>query len=236
MTRLNEFGQPIGDDLDGWTPPAYHAHERLVGKYVTLEPMSVELHAEAVLAAFDDAPESTWTYLHWPPVHSVESVTAVINWLNDQPDWLPWAVVVDGTVTGFLSYLRIDPPGGVTEIGGIVFSPAMQRTPMSTEAVFLLIKKAFDDGYRRVEWKCDDLNAPSRAAALRFGMTYEGTFRQATHYSGRNRDTAWFSTLDSEWPTGLAAFEAWLADQNFDDDGQQIRSLGTIRAEIGASS
>ena len=236
MTKTNEFGQPVGDKLDGWRQPRHHAHQTLAGQYVTLEPLTIERHAEAIVAAFDESPDSLWTYLHWPPVHSTETIEAIITWLDDQPDWLSWAVVANGTVTGFLSYLRIDPPNGVTEIGGIVFSPQMQRTRLSTEAVYLLMKKAFADGYRRVEWKCDDLNAPSRAAALRFGMKYEGTFRQATHYWGRNRDTAWYSMVDTEWQTAHTTFETWLSPHNFDAEGNQHRSLGDIRSQIGDQS
>ena len=233
MTRTNDFGQPIGPDLTaGWVPPAYHPHDPLEGRYALLEPLTIEDHADDIVAAFADAPDSLWTYLPWLPVRNRADIDALITWLTDQPDWLSWAVRdrTTGDITGFLSYLRIDPPNGGTEIGGIVFNPRMQRTPISTDAVHLLIRKAFEDGYRRVEWKCDDLNAPSMAAAVRFGMTYEGTFRQATHYHGRNRDTAWFSLLDSEWPAMRAAFDLWLDPSNFDEDGQQLASLAELRS------
>jgi RimJ/RimL family protein N-acetyltransferase len=236
MTRTNHFDQPIGDDLDGWTPPLFHPHTEIVGTYVTLEPLTVRDHAEEFVAAFDDAPDSLWTYLPWLPVRHRKDAEALIGWLDEQPDWLSYAVRVSETMTGILSYLRIDPPNGVTEIGGIVFNEDMQRTKESTESIHLLIEKAFDEGYRRVEWKCDDKNLPSRAAAERFGMRYEGTFRQATHYHGRNRDTAWFSLLDTEWPVAGAAFNAWLAAENFDAVGTQRRTLRDLRSELATHS
>ncbi|ONQ53145.1 GNAT family N-acetyltransferase, partial [Burkholderia cenocepacia] len=125
-----------------------------------------------------------------------------------------------GRAVGTLALMRIDPANGVIEVGSVTFSPLLKRTPVSTEAQFLLMKYAFDTlGYRRYEWKCDDLNAPSRKAAARLGFRYEGTFRQAIVYRGRNRDTAWFSIIDGEWPDVRAAFEAWLAPENFDAEG-----------------
>ena len=125
--------------------------------------------------------------------------------------------------------MRIAPEAGSVEIGSIVFSPALQQTTAATEALFLLIQHCFDRGYRRCEWKCDDLNAPSRAAATRLGFTYEGTFRKATHYKGRSRDTAWFAILDDAWPPLREKFEAWLEPANFDGAGSQRSSLGDRR-------
>jgi RimJ/RimL family protein N-acetyltransferase len=128
------------------------------------------------------------------------------------------------------SYLRIEPAQGSVEVGHLQFSPLMQRTPVATEAMYLMMKHAFELGYRRYEWKCDSLNAGSRRAAARLGFTFEGIFRQAIVYKGRNRDTAWFSVLDSEWPALDAAFQAWLDPGNFDTDGRQRRSLAALRA------
>jgi RimJ/RimL family protein N-acetyltransferase len=136
-----------------------------------------------------------------------------------------------GWASGVVSYLRIEPDHGSIEIGHIWFAPALQRTPQATEAIHLLARHAFDDlGYRRLEWKCDAANARSRAAAERFGFTYEGTFRQHMIVKDRNRDTAWFSLLDREWPAARAAFEAWLAPQNFDAEGRQRRRLAELRS------
>ena len=130
------------------------------------------------------------------------------------------------------SYLRIDPKPGSIEVGHINFSPLLQRKPAATEAMFLMMQRAFDLGYRRYEWKCDALNAPSRKAALRLGLSYEGIFRQATLYKQRNRDTAWFAAIDQEWPQLREAFTRWLAPENFADSGQQRVSLSTLTAPI----
>lgn len=127
---------------------------------------------------------------------------------------------------GLASYLRIDPAVGVIEVGHIHFSPLMQRTPMATECMYLMMRRVFDElGYRRYEWKCDNLNAPSKLAAERLGFSYDGLFKQATMYKGRNRDTAWFSILDNDWPSLKQGFESWLQVANFDAQGQQIRRL-----------
>jgi RimJ/RimL family protein N-acetyltransferase len=145
------------------------------------------------------------------------------------PDWLSFAILVDGKAVGFLSYLRIDPSGGVIEIGSIVFAPELQRTTAATEAIYLMLDYAFGLGFRRCEWKCDDLNAPSRRAAQRLGFSYEGTFAKATHYKGRNRDTAWYAITDTEWPGIERAFKAWLAPENFDAGRRQRQPLEAFR-------
>jgi RimJ/RimL family protein N-acetyltransferase len=135
---------------------------------------------------------------------------------------------------GIASYLRIDPGNGVIEVGHLHFGPQLQRTPAATEAMALMMARAFDElGYRRYEWKCDSLNAPSRAAALRLGFTFEGIFRNAVVVKGRSRDTAWFSVTDAEWPKVRAGFEAWLAPANFDAEGRQRRGLAELREASG---
>ncbi len=235
MTRTNEFGQPIGDDLAGWTPPGFPDHRALHGPYASLVPLSIEDHAADLFAAFAGAPDSLWTYLAWGPLTGEGTAADLITFLDGLPDWLSYAVLVDGRLRGIQSYLRIDPAGGAIEIGGIAFSPALQRTRASTDAIRLLIAESFDMGYRRCEWKCDDLNEPSIAAAKRFGFRYEGTFRKATHYRGRNRDTAWFAITDEEWPTVRSAFDAWLDPSNFDEQGQQRKGLAEIRSELGVT-
>jgi RimJ/RimL family protein N-acetyltransferase len=128
--------------------------------------------------------------------------------------------------------MRIDPLNGVIEVGNINYSPLLQRKPAATEAMYLMMKRAFDLGYRRYEWKCDSCNEPSKAAAARLGFRYEGRFLQAVVYKGRNRDTDWFSITDREWPTVRTAFETWLAPENADGAGQQIRSLSEIRRSL----
>ena len=194
-----------------------------------LEPLDRERHASPLFAAFEDAPQSIWTYMTFGPFLEVAELAATIDALVADPDWQPYAIVVAGMALGFMSYLRIDQRNGVIEIGSIVLSPSLQRTTPATEALYLLIKNAFDVGYRRCEWKCDDLNVPSRLAAERLGFRYEGTFRKATHYKGRSRDTAWFAITDDEWPALDTAFRAWLSDGNFGPDGRQRNSLATPR-------
>ena len=137
-----------------------------------------------------------------------------------------------GKAAGIASYLRIKPESGSIEVGHIHFSPSLQRTPAATEAMFLMMRQAFELGYRRYEWKCDALNGPSCSAAERLGLSFEGIFRQATVYKGRNRDTAWFAAIDAEWPLLRDAFERWLRPENFDSDGRQLQSLSALTAPI----
>ncbi|MDH3261467.1 MAG: GNAT family N-acetyltransferase [Acidimicrobiia bacterium] len=229
MPRINEFGQVIGPDLHGWEPPEFPPPRELEGKSVQLEPLDRGRHAEALFTAYRHASDSIWTYMTVGPFHSAVALGDLIDTLVAYPDWRPFAIVVEGTPLGFLSYLRIDPRNGVIEIGSIVFSPPLQRTKPATEAVYLVLKNAFDLGYRRCEWKCDDLNEPSRVAAVRLGFRYEGTFRKATHYKARSRDTAWYSITDDEWPAVDRAFQLWLSDDNFDPDGRQRQSLRALR-------
>lgn len=234
--RLNQFGQPVGDELDAWTPPGLPSSQGLAGALVHLEPLAADRHASDLMQVFESAPESLWTYLAIGPFESVEDLSTTLDRLADQPNWQAYAVTVDGAALGFASYLRIDQQHGVLEIGSIALSPALQRTTAATEAIYLMIDHAFDLGYRRCEWKCDDLNAPSRAAAERLGFRYEGTFRQATHYKGRNRDTAWFAIVDHEWRELRPAFDAWLSPSNFDEHGEQRVSLREVRQRAAQES
>jgi RimJ/RimL family protein N-acetyltransferase len=228
MSQLNYDGQPVGDDLGDWKPPPFPAASTLAGAHVTLEPLQAG-HAASLFPTLTTAPDSLWTYMAFGPFQTEAEMRSTFEYLIEQPDWLPYAILVDGKPVGFLSYLRIDPRGGVIEIGSIVFAPEIQRTAAATESIFLLLKNAFDLGYRRCEWKCDDLNEPSRRAAERFGFTYEGTFKKATHYKGRNRDTSWYAITDDEWPQVERAFTLWLAPENFDTGGRQLRSLSDLR-------
>ncbi len=185
-------------------------------------------HAAPLFDAFlKEESGRNWTYLLREPLPDLKAAQA---WIDDcaastDPQFYTLCTP-DGTPVGIASHLRIDPKNGVIEVGHIHFSPLLQRSPAATEAMYLMMKRAFDAlGYRRYEWKCDALNGPSRRAAERLGFTYEGTFRQAVVSKGRNRDTAWFSILDSEWPTLKARLEAWLDPANFDAQGQQIARL-----------
>jgi len=182
-------------------------------------------HAKPLHAAFIDAPDSLWTYMSFGPFRDRDGFAAALETMIEDPTLLPYVAVVDDVPAGFASYLRIQASEGVIEIGSITFSPRLQHTTAATESLHLMIRNVFALGYRRCEWKCDALNAASRSAAVRLGFTHEGTFSQATHYKGRNRDTAWYAITDKEWPALDIAFQRWLASDNFDDEGRQRRRL-----------
>jgi len=233
MTRLNEFGQPIGDEVPGWAPRAPVEPDVLVGEHVRLERLRPEhaevLHGPMVL----ESPPSTWTYYPYPDLTPPAAFSAYVDGLLQAPAAWPMAVLGPaGEGRGVANYLRMDPANGSVEVGGIVFAAALQRTIGATEAMYLMLRHAFDDlGYRRYEWKCDSHNEPSRRAAARLGFTYEGRFRNALVYRGRNRDTDWFSITDAEWPLVRAGLEAWLAPANHGPGGQ-VRTLAQCRAAV----
>ena len=230
--RTNAFGQPIGRELTGWQSPSRPARSVLDGRFCRVEPLDVARHARQLYDANALDPEGRmWTYLFSGPFSSFEEYRA---WLESRPasdDPLFFAFVDKGRAqaVGTGAYLRIDTGNGVVEVGHLAFSPLMQRSPVATEAMYLMMKNAFELGYRRYEWKCDSLNAASRRAAERLGFTFEGIFRQAIVYKGRSRDTAWFSIVDTEWTSIDEGFRAWLDPANFDDDGRQRRSLAALR-------
>lgn len=225
MHDVDEFGQPVGVALGAWTPPAMPSTTGLTGRLVDLEPLDSAIHADGLFAAFAQAPRSLWTYMAIGPFQNPAELAAALDAMNGYPDRQPYAIAVDSKPLGFASYLRVDQRSGVLEIGSIALSPSLQRTTAATEALSLMIDHCFELGYRRCEWKCDDLNAPSRSAAERLGFRYEGTFRQATHYKGRNRDTAWFAITDGDWKELQPAVQKWLSADNFDGEGRQRQSL-----------
>jgi RimJ/RimL family protein N-acetyltransferase len=231
MPTTNQYGQPIGDPLPGWAPVLAPEAVRLPGRYCTLEHLDPGRHAEDLYAAYAVAPDDRdWTYLPYGPFPTPGSYRDWASAAAESVD--PWHyTVVDnatGRALGTLSLMRHDPVNGVIEIGHAVFSRALQRTPISTEAQYLLMRYVFDDlGYRRYEWKCDSLNAPSHKAAERLGFTYEGTFRHAGVYKSRTRDNAWFSLTDQEWPAVREAFQQWLDPGNFGPGGRQCEPLRT---------
>ncbi len=236
MTRHNEFGQAIGDPVPGWSPRPVPSRAPLEGRYCRLEPIDADRHGPDLFAANTSAPDGrAWTYLFEEPFTQYEAFRAHLKKAEASSDPLFFAVVdaKTGLAVASLSLMRIDPTHGVIEVGHVNYSPLVQLTPAATEAQYLLMKLAFDTlGYRRFEWKCDSLNAPSRSAALRLGFTFEGIFRQAVVYKGRSRDTAWFSIIDSEWHRIKAALETWLSDENFSSDGTQRMSLADIRRRL----
>jgi RimJ/RimL family protein N-acetyltransferase len=171
-----------------------------------------------------------WTYLPYGPFDSLDTYRAWTDEISRRSDPLFFAIIdrASGRAVGLASYLRIDPAAGSIEVGHLLYSPLLQRTPAATEAMFLMMEGAFKLGYRRYEWKCDVLNAPSRAAAQRLGFSFEGIFRQAVVVKARNRDTAWFSIIDTEWPALANAFQRWLDRANFDPHGKQRERLSTL--------
>jgi len=235
--RLNEFGQPIGPPLPGWSARPRPPRTAIEGRFCRVEPLDAERHAADLFAAnSEDAEGRNWTYLPYGPFASFAPFLAWVEAASRTADPLRHAIIdtASGEAVGVASLMRIDAAAGVIEVGGITYSPRLQRKPAATEAMYLLMRRVFDElGYRRYEWKCDSLNAPSRAAALRLGFRYEGLFRQATVYKGRSRDTAWFSILDSEWPALCRAFERWLDPANFDASGRQRESLASLRQGLG---
>src|SRR5215213_9476887 len=233
--RVNSLGQPIGAPLDGWTPPPRPPREPLDGRYCRVEPLEIERHAADLHAANSAAEDARdWTYLAYGPFDSLESYTTWMQRVCLGDDPLFHAIIDSATnkAVGVASYLRIDPASGSIEVGHINFSPLLQRTPAATEAMYLMMKLAFDLGYRRYEWKCNALNAPSRAAARRLGLSFEGVFRQAAVVKGRNRDTAWYAAVDRDWPILQEAFRRWLDPSNFDERGRQRTRLSALTATV----
>jgi RimJ/RimL family protein N-acetyltransferase len=222
--RVNHLGQPIGDSIGDWTPPARPARVTLAGRYCRVEPLAAHHARESWDAQALDGEHRNWTYLSHGPFATFEDYVVWFDAARTSDDPLFFAIVTEHA-EGVAAYLRIAPDAGSIEVGHINLSPLLLRTRAATEAMYLMMKHVFDLGYRRYEWKCDALNAPSRAAAERLGFVYEGTFRQAIVYKGRNRDTAWYSVLDREWPARRAAFERWLDPRNFDADGRQRSQL-----------
>jgi len=235
---FNPLGQLIGFPLPGWTPPPRPSPEPMQGRYCRLEPLNPDRHAAALFAASAaDTTGQSWTYMPYGPFESLEKYREwmIGKCLGDDP--LFFAIIDPATAQpiGVCSYLRITPTAGSIEVGHLHYSPGLQRKPASTEAMFLMMERAFGLGYRRYEWKCDSLNAPSRSAAERLGFAFEGIFRQATVYKGRTRDTAWYSILDREWPLLRPAFQSWLDPGNFDASGKQLARLSALTSQIRRS-
>lgn len=231
MMDESSLDQELGPRLH-WRPVKRPARTPLRGRFVTLEPLDADRHAEALYhESHEGALDPTlWTYMSYGPWKNLESFRKWVETNSRSTDPFFYAIVPDGGAAGQASYLRIDEKNGVIEIGHIWLGPSLQRSRAATEAISLLASHAFDDlGYRRLEWKCHAGNRRSRNAAARFGFTYEGTFRNAVIQRDRNRDTAWYAIIDDDWPDIRHTFERWLADDNFDVEGRQVRSLSEIR-------
>ena len=228
----------MSEDLKNWRPRPRPERTILDGQYVRLEPLDVARHGDGLFAV-SSVPDAE-TRFRWLSDYAPTSHAAFQTWLEKaaaSTDPLFFVVIMkaSGEIAGRQTLMRIDATNGVAEIGNIYWGPAISRSPAATEAQFLFAKYLFDElGYRRYEWKCNDNNGPSKRAAERFGFTFEGRFRQHLVVKGENRDTAWFSIIDKEWPGLRRAYEAWLSPANFDADGQQKRRLEDYRAEFGA--
>lgn len=230
---------PIGRALANWTPRPKPPRTPIEGRFCRLEVLDAGKHAADLFAANQlDTDGRNWTYLAYGPFATLDEYRAWVETVRKGDDPLFHTIIdrTTGKAVGVATLMRVDAANGVIETGHLNYSPLLQKKPAATEAMFLLMRRVFDElGYRRYEWKCDSLNAPSRAAAERLGFIYEGLFRQASVYKGRNRDTAWFSMIDGEWPALKRAYEAWLDAANFDADGKQKNSLSAlIKRERGA--
>jgi RimJ/RimL family protein N-acetyltransferase len=236
-TRRNNLGQPVGFPMPEWTARPMPPRTAMAGRFARVEPLDPDRHAAALFEAnADDREGRNWTYYNYGPFASLADYRKWVESSCADSTRLFHAIIdqTRGEAVGVAAYANALPNYGTIEVGALNFSPRLQRRPAATEAMYLMMRRVFDElGYRRYEWKCDSLNLPSRAAAARLGFTYEGLFRQAMITRGNNRDTAWFSIIDREWPVLRGAFEAWLAPGNFDSEGRQRRSLTSFRAEAG---
>ena len=233
--KTNGFGQPIGFAVRCWSEPPRPERERIEGLRCSLEPLSLDAHADALYESNAlDTDGRNWTYLAYGPFDTRAEYRRWIGASSASADPLFYAVVDRATrqAIGVVSYLGIRPSQGSVEVGHINFSPRLQRTPAATEAMYLMMERAFTLGYRRYEWRCDALNARSRKAAQRLGFSFEGVFRQATIYKGRNRDTAWYSIIGDEWPALQEAHSRWLDPANFTAEGEQRLSLSELTRPV----
>lgn len=226
----------LGDPVPDWTPPRRPDRNAMVGRHVRLEPLEAEAHAFDLHAAFQGH-DALWDYLPYGPF---ASASAYHRWARDResgedPRFFVLRDMASGKCGGIASYLRIAPDAGSIEVGHICISPAMQRGIAATEAMFLMMRWAFNAGYRRYEWKCNALNLPSRRAAQRLGFSFEGVFRNHLVVKGRNRDSAWFSVIDSEWPALQEAYAVWLSPANFDPAGRQRERLSDLTRLVRAA-
>ncbi len=234
---LNVFGQPVGPPVPDWTPRQRPANTVMHGRTCRLEPFDSDRHLEPLFEAYAEDDGRMWTYIPFGPFADAEARRKIIAETSERFQRFAIVSTATGLPVGEASYMRHELECGSVEVGMVGFSPGLQRTTAATEAMYLMMRRGFEEaGFRRYEWKCDALNAPSRAAALRLGFRFEGVFRQERVYKGRNRDTAWFSVLDSEWPALKRGFQAWLEPSNFDEAGRQRVRLGEMMAAAGVEA
>ncbi len=237
---MNDLGQPIGVAVPAWTGVDRPSRTSMEGRFCRIELLATERHLPELFEAYsDDTGGKLWTYMTDGPFNSIDELR---NWMEpacalDDPLFHALIDLATGKAVGMAAYMRIKPKLGVIEVGSITYSTRTQGTSVATEAMFLMMRRVFNElGYRRYEWKCDSLNAASCRAAERLGFTFDGLFEQAVVYKGRNRDTAWYSILDRDWPPIEKAFVTWLNADNFDEHGQQKRKLQElIASELKAS-
>lgn len=233
MNETERLGRP----LPGWSPPPRPDGQMLAGRHVRLEPLDADSHAADLFRAFSGH-DGLWDYMPYGPF---SSASAYHRWVKERqaqsdPVFLAIRSLTTGHAEGVASFLRITPEAGSIEVGHICLSPRLQRSVAATEAMVLMMGWAFGAGYRRYEWKCNALNLPSRRAAQRLGFSFEGVFRNHLIVKGRNRDSAWFSVIDSEWPALSEAFSAWLSPENFDGTGRQKERLSDLTRLVRAAS
>lgn len=215
--------------MPDWTAAKKPPRTAIAGRFCRIEPLDIKRHLEDLYESFcEDTDGTLWTYMADGPFESVEQFR---HWMerasmSDDPFFHALIDSSTGCTVGVAAYMRIKPDIGVIEVGNITYSPRLQKTPAATEAMYLMMKRVFSElGYRRYEWKCDALNEASKRAAERLGFTFDGVFEQAIIYKGRNRDTAWYSVLDRDWPTLEKAYRKWLDPENFDENGNQVLRL-----------
>ncbi|MBT3931479.1 MAG: GNAT family N-acetyltransferase [Rhodospirillaceae bacterium] len=235
MIDTNELGQSVGVALPDWMVPPRPPREALAGRFCRLEPLDIAAHAADLHRHFSqDTVGRDWSYLPYGPFDSLGDFETWMAATCFDADPFFYAIVDEttGRAAGMVSYMRITPAHGSIEVGHVHYAPAIQRGRVTSEAMYLMMRWAFEAGYRRYEWKCHSLNLPSRVAAQRLGFSYEGVFRDHMIHRGRSRDTAWYACVVSEWPGLKAAFETWLDPANFDHDGVQKKHLSALTRPI----
>lgn len=230
--RENHLNQLIGEEVPQWSGAQIPPQKPMTGRCCRIEPLNTDQHLSDLFEAYStDRDDGRWTYMAIGPFPSIDELRVWMEAACQTDDPLFQAIIdtQTGRAVGIASYMRIQQSVGVIEVGNITYSMQLEKTTIATEAMYLMMKRVFEElGYRRYEWKCDALNAASRSAAERLGFTYEGLFRQALVYKGRNRDTAWYSILDGEWSALNRAYKKWLDPNNFVKNGQQLQGLKTL--------